>query len=281
MYRRTLLQGYLSPDETDDSDAETVCSRRSEVILRPNMSARDIYFSTYQLNSTGDSTDNSTNRVYKCKSMPELARISSLGSSIEVRSYDSEVTHADFKEEKKKRKKRKFGRRSGLYVVNDMPVIEKPRRLSVDNKPKAKAKLFSRKKLKSGPVHINESTKKWFDNQTAVSRPSGGTSLGRIVAMCDSLGPAYQLELKRSKNTLFGFFIQKGYKQFRRGVFVSRIMDSSSAKFLSGLLNPGDEILEINGQSTEHKTIAEVHSIMAESDMLSLTVLPYLSRKDW
>jgi hypothetical protein len=57
-------------------------------------------------------------------------------------------------------------------------------------------------------------------------------------------------------------------------------MDSSGAKFLAGLLNPGDELLEINSQSTKTKTIAEVHNIMACSDKLLLTVLPFIGRKD-
>ena len=241
------------------------------------MSAREIYFSTYQLDKIKTSPEQKkAGPVQKWRSMPELAR-NSVGSISEATPCGTEAT-----QQTTKRKKKKFGRRSGLYIVNDMPAVEKPRRLSVDvPKGKSKMKLFSRKKVKSDPSHVNESTKQWFDNNTAVSRPSDATSLGRIIAISESFESAYKLELKRPKDNLFGFFIQKGYKQFRRGVFVSRIVDSSSAKFLSGLLNPGDEILEINGESTKQKSIAEVHKIMADSRVLFLTVLPYLSRKDW
>ena len=78
----------------------------------------------------------------------------------------------------------------------------------------------------------------------------------------------------------FGFFHSEGFfQQYKKGVFVSRIMDCSSSKFMAGLLNPGDEILEINGESTASKTMSEVHNILANSNKLVLTVLPFLGRK--
>ena len=207
--------------------------------------------------------------------MPELGR-GSLGS-IEAPSFCGDTLPAGFEE--KKKKKKKFGRRSGLYVVNDNPISEKPR-LSID-KGKSRSKIFNKKSKKTGSVHINELTKTWFDNRTAVSQPTCGKSLGRIVVMGEDLGTAYQLELQRSPGGLFGFFIQKGFQQYKSGVFVSRIMDCSSSKFMTGLLNPGDEILEINGEKTSSKSMAEVHNILANSDKLLLTVLPLLGRKDW
>lgn len=141
--------------------------------------------------------------------------------------------------------------------------------------------IFRKKKSKKDSIHVNELTKKWFDCRTAVSRPTGGQSLGRIIAMREDLGSAYVLELQRSPGGLFGFFIQKGFQLYKKGVFVSRIMDCSSSKFMAGLLNPGDEILEINGESTASKTMSEVHNILANSNKLVLTVLPFLGRKDW
>ena len=53
--------------------------------------------------------------------MPELGRSHSLGNV----SFYGDSLAAGFDEDRKKKKKRKFGRRSGLYVVNDMPVSEK------------------------------------------------------------------------------------------------------------------------------------------------------------
>lgn len=242
------------------------------------MSARERYFSQYQLNPISES-DPRDMMVQKWRSMPELGRSNSLAS---VSFYGDSLPAGFDENRKKKKKKRKFGRRSGLYVVNDVPVSEKPR-LSVDKgiKVKSRSMIFRKKKTKKGSMHVNELTKKWFDCTTAVSRPTGGQSLGRIVAMREDLGSAYVLELKRSPGGLFGFFIQKGFQQYKKGVFVSRIMDCSSSKFMAGLLNPGDEILEINGESTASKTMSEVHNILANSDKLVLTVLPFLGRKDW
>ncbi|XP_073243347.1 uncharacterized protein [Porites lutea] len=276
IYRRSIFSeshSFSGSQDETDSDAETVCSVQSEFILRPHMSARQRYFSTYNLNPISEITSDPRDIMvnHKWRSMPELARSNSLGSS-------GDFLHVGFDEKKPKKKRRKFGRRSGLYIVNDVPVSEKPR-LSVD-KGKSKSKIFS-KKSKKQSLHVNELTKKWFDSRTAVSRPTGGQSLGRIVAMREDLGSAYVLELQRCPGGLFGFFIQKGFNQYRKGVFVSRIMDGASAKFMAGLLNPGDEILEINGENTSCKTMSEVHNILANSDKLNLTVLPILGRKDW
>lgn len=267
---------YLNHEDTD-SDAETVCSIRSEVIVRPK-SAREKYLSLYQLNSSRsqDSNHSITNkRVYKSQSMPELAIPPSVLDHLASFTGDS-LPNVD---KKRYKKKNKFSRRSGLYVVNDIPVSEKPRLLSNSSK---KASTFSKKKLMKSSLHITEHTKKWYDNCTAVSKPTAGQSLGRIIGIShDFGGMAYQMELNRPGNGLYGFFIQKGYKQYRRGVFISRIMDSVSAKFLAGLLSPGDEILEINGLSAQSRAISEVHDIMAHSGKLVLTVLPFLGRKDW
>lgn len=282
IYRRSIFsesRSFSGSHDESDSDAETVCSVRSEFLLRPHMSARERYFSTYQLNPISE-TDPRDMMVQKWRSMPELGRSNSLGSVMTSSSYSNSLP-AGFDENRKK-KKRKFGRRSGLYVVNDVPVGEKPR-LSID-KGKSKSKsgsIFRKKKSKKESIHVNELTKKWFDCRTAVSRPTGGQSLGRIIAMREDLGSAYVLELQRSPGGLFGFFIQKGFQQYKKGVFVSRIMDCSSSKFMAGLLNPGDEILEINGETTASKTMSEVHNILANSDKLVLTVLPFLGRKDW
>lgn len=184
----------------------------------------------------------------------------------------------------KKRKKRilqRFGRRSGLYVVNDVPTSDKPKLPFASSSSRKKRRSKLKKAASLEPSHVNESTKVWFDHTTAVSRPSNGQVLGRIITMREDIGMAYEIELQRPNNGLFGFFIQKGYKLFRKGIFISRIMDSSGAKFLAGLLNPGDEVIEINHQNTKTKTIAEVHNIMANSDKLTLTILPYIGRKDW
>lgn len=64
------------------------------------------------------------------------------------------------------------------------------------------------------------------------------------------------------------------------GVFVSRMRDQETKKQLSGLLEIGDEILEINGFDVKEADIMEVNRLMANKNSLLLTVLPYLCRKD-
>ncbi|EDO43380.1 predicted protein [Nematostella vectensis] len=274
--RMSQYSNYGSQDEGTNSDAETIYSTQSEVLARHHLSARQQFLSTYNLDNESFESIKA-NRIQKAKSLPNLDYE---GSTFDqAPGFRSE--QVDFSNAKKKKKRilQRFGRRSGLYIVNDTPELDKPK-LPAGKKQKLSKKL-KKKKSVDAARHITESTKDWFDHTTAVSRPTGGQSLGRVVTMREDIGMAYEIELQKPDNGLFGFFIQKGYKQFNKGIFISRIMDSSSAKFLAGLLNPGDEVLEINGQSTKTKTTAEVHNIMASSDRLLLTVMPYTGRKDW
>ena len=253
---------------------------RSEVLVRPKISARQQYLSTYGLNRLTDENDNIRhNNLVKSKSLPNLGH--SQSSFDETPGFSGAVLACENPKKRKKRILQRFGRRSGLYVVNDLPASEKPKLPFSPSSSWKKKRSKLRKSSSLEPTHVNETSKMWFDNNTAVSRPSNGQVLGRIVTLREDIGMAYEIELQRPNNGLFGFFIQKGYKQCRKGVFISRIMDCSSAKFLAGLLNPGDELLEVNGESTETKTVAEVQNIMAHSNKLSLTVMPYISRKDW
>lgn len=255
-------------------------SVRSEVLIRPKISARQQYLSTYGLDRiNSDEKDTNNNRLVKSKSLPNLGY--SQSSFDEATGFSGAVLSCDNPKKRKKRILQRFGRRSGLYVVNDIPASEKPKLpLSPGNSWKKRRSKF-KKSASLEPSHVNETTKVWYDHTTAVSRPSNGQVLGRVLTLREDLGMAYEIELQRPNDGLFGFFIQKGYKECRKGVFISRIMDSSSSKFIAGLLNPGDELLEVNGQSTQTKSVAQVQNIMAHSDKLLLTVLPYVSRKDW
>lgn len=262
------------------SDAETVHSVRSEVLVRPMISARQQYLSTYGLNRIStDENDNRLNVLVKSKSLPNLGY--SQSSFDETTGFSGTVLSCDNPKKRKKRILQRFGRRSGLYVVNDLPASEKPKLPFSPTSSWKKRRSKLKKSASLQPSHVNETTKVWFDHTTAVSRPSNGQVLGRILTMREDIGMAYEIEIQRPKDGLFGFFIQKGYKECRKGVFISRIMDSASAKFIAGLLNPGDELLEVNGESTRMKSVAEVQNIMAHSDKLLLTIMPYVGRKDW
>ncbi|XP_076346680.1 uncharacterized protein LOC143244956 [Tachypleus tridentatus] len=88
------------------------------------------------------------------------------------------------------------------------------------------------------------------------------------------------VELSKPPKKPFGFFLARGTIRNCRGVFVSRMRDHETQKLLSGLIDIGDEILEIDGVDVKEKDIVEVNSLMSNKNNIVLTVQPYSSRLD-
>lgn len=64
------------------------------------------------------------------------------------------------------------------------------------------------------------------------------------------------------------------------GIFVSRFSEEADAdeRFV-GLLNIGDEILEVNGHAVSDASLDDVYDLMVDQT-LQVKILPLLSRKD-
>uniref|UniRef100_A0A131YZL2 PDZ/DHR/GLGF domaincontaining protein n=1 Tax=Rhipicephalus appendiculatus TaxID=34631 RepID=A0A131YZL2_RHIAP len=88
------------------------------------------------------------------------------------------------------------------------------------------------------------------------------------------------VELRRPPGRSFGFFLARGRVHAHHGVFVSRMPDAHTQQVLQGLLDIGDEILEVNGTDVRDADIMKVNSLMTNQSTLLLTVLPYICRKD-
>lgn len=88
------------------------------------------------------------------------------------------------------------------------------------------------------------------------------------------------VELRRPPGRSFGFFLARGRVHTHHGVFVSRMPDVLTQQLLQGLLDIGDEILEVNGTDVRDADIMTVNSLMTNQNTLLLTVLPYICRKD-
>ncbi|XP_013772394.2 dentin sialophosphoprotein-like [Limulus polyphemus] len=88
------------------------------------------------------------------------------------------------------------------------------------------------------------------------------------------------VELKKPPKKPFGFFVARGRIKNCKGVFVSRMRDHETMNLLSGLIDIGDEILEIDGVNVKEKDIIEVNNLMAKKNNIFLTILPFSSRKD-
>ncbi|XP_015927296.1 uncharacterized protein [Parasteatoda tepidariorum] len=102
--------------------------------------------------------------------------------------------------------------------------------------------------------------------------------LGQLLQL--NLDGSQVVELTKPPTKPYGFFVARGRVRNSKGVFVSRMRDQETQKQLAGLLDIGDEILEIDGFNVKDADIMEVNRLMSNKNTMLLTVLPYICRKD-
>ena len=110
-----------------------------------------------------------------------------------------------------------------------------------------------------------------------ISNPSHLRRIGRMIDK--QAGRFHIVQLHRPPNGRYGIYITES--AFRRGIFVSRFADASTAKFYSGLIAPGDEIVKINKERVKEKSVDYVYERLARMDSVVFTILPVNSRPDW
>ena len=123
--------------------------------------------------------------------------------------------------------------------------------------------------------------KGWIDYEEdleLISNPSRPRTIGRMVDT--HAGRHHIVELHKPPSGRYGIYISEG-GAFRRGVFISRFAEGVAAKFYSGLLSPGDEIIEVNGQPIRDKSLDYVYNMLASLDSVLLMILPVSARSDW
>ncbi|XP_032884245.1 uncharacterized protein KIAA1614 homolog [Amblyraja radiata] len=76
------------------------------------------------------------------------------------------------------------------------------------------------------------------------------------------------LQLYKPAHGPFGFFISRS----RGGIFIHQMADKNAEKLYSGLLEPGDEVLEVNGERVEGLSFNEVNSLMLQDNTVSIRV---------
>ena len=114
------------------------------------------------------------------------------------------------------------------------------------------------------------------DEACSISGPSLLRPIGRMVQV--NSNRLHVVELHRPAGGRYGIFITEGVNG---GVFISRFNSAKAEKLYCGLLNPGDEIIAINGGRIRGKSVDYVHNILAVSDKATLAILPMISRCDW
>ena len=110
-----------------------------------------------------------------------------------------------------------------------------------------------------------------------ISKPSHLRRIGRMIDK--QAGRFHIVQLHRPPSGRYGIYITES--AFRRGIFVSRFADASTAKFYSGLVAPGDEIVKIDKEKVKDKSVDYVYEKLAKMDSVVFTILPVNSRPDW
>ncbi|XP_048458278.1 uncharacterized protein LOC125484273 isoform X2 [Rhincodon typus] len=79
---------------------------------------------------------------------------------------------------------------------------------------------------------------------------------------------SFILELSKPAGALFGFHISRSGGR----IFIHQMADQNAEKLYTGLLEVGDEILEVNGASVEDLSFTEVNSLMLEYSTVSIWI---------
>ncbi|XP_041848246.1 uncharacterized protein si:ch211-13f8.1 [Melanotaenia boesemani] len=82
------------------------------------------------------------------------------------------------------------------------------------------------------------------------------------------------LELVKPPNGPFGFVISRGKGRPDTGVYVEKVGDGSGEGPYTGLLNVGDEILQVNGEAVAGLSLDQVTRLMTRESTASLWILP-------
>ncbi|XP_076356941.1 uncharacterized protein LOC143250382 [Tachypleus tridentatus] len=103
-----------------------------------------------------------------------------------------------------------------------------------------------------------------LDSSPVVNYPTG-----RVIKFEE--GEKRVIEIVKPKTRPFGFCIAKKKLKNSNGVFVTRIQNFETFISLTGILDPGDEILEIDSVSVSRKNIKEIRNMITNTDKIRFT----------
>jgi hypothetical protein len=122
--------------------------------------------------------------------------------------------------------------------------------------------------------------KGWVDYEEDldfISQPTHPRAVGRMIDK--KAGKYHMVQLYKPPNGRYGVYIsQRGKKG---GVFISRFANSTAAKFYSGLISPGDQIIRVNGKNIKQHSVDDVYDLMTVADSVIFTVIPVSAKSDW
>ena len=119
--------------------------------------------------------------------------------------------------------------------------------------------------------------RKWIDHEDEldpVSRPSYFRHIGHVIKAGPGL--VHTIQLNRPPQGKFGVYIAEGTdsESNSKSIFVSRFYQENMSMFYSSLLQPGDEIISVNGLMVRDVPILQVMELLSGLDTVQLTILP-------
>ncbi|XP_043913835.1 uncharacterized protein LOC122790386 isoform X2 [Protopterus annectens] len=99
-----------------------------------------------------------------------------------------------------------------------------------------------------------------------------GSVTGRLVKK--NTDNTKVIELIRPSQGLFGLYFAKGSKNYDGGTYVVRLSGRIMDKLEPGMLEVGDELLEINSHCVKDLALDEIYSLLSQNNKVILKLLP-------
>ena len=275
------------PEQEDDNDSDSSTSTVvGESLQPPSPEEQEL------LRAISPSTVN-TPEATSSPLMPEIVVINAADNETETHRLPT-ASPADKPTSPNPKLPRRYSRDAGDWLK---PTTDSAKRT---NPPKRSASFLQRIKLRRGtsfkiesrpkkrvPVRRSFSDRMMYQirkglvdykqDMNFISKPSHLRRIGRMIDK--QAGRFHIVQLHRPPSGRYGIYITES--AFRRGIFVSRFADVSTAKFYSGLIAPGDEIVKIDKERVKDKSVDYVYEKLAKMDSVVFTILPVNSRPDW
>ncbi|XP_052789913.1 uncharacterized protein LOC128224199 isoform X2 [Mya arenaria] len=182
-----------------------------------------------------------------------------------------------------KRKKKK-----GKFNIEDSEQMYDGSTLTLNSVGTGNAPLSARQRQQWSSCHTLPSNTPTHTNQPINMQQdpthpiTGGQKSNHPIGRLQRLNPdgSQQIQLVKPDDGPLGFFISKGNAKFGNGVFVSRFSTVRPERSFAGLLNVGDEILEVNGHPVRDLSQDAVYELISASPVIVMKVLPFIARTD-
>lgn len=126
---------------------------------------------------------------------------------------------------------------------------------------------------------LKSKMKKQIRKDDGISFPSSASPLGKTIEIIEGKKRLHRVEIKLPKNGLFGFYVQKGFRKSKKGVFIGSFVNQQVKKLFAGVIREGDEIIEMNSEKVDEIGFEKVLQIFNDTKVLNLLIFPYMYRK--